>query len=48
MKNELKKVLEIVEKFNNGERISFGEVKTLAYTDISELDTEEWILFLIF
>ena len=42
MKNELKKVLEIVEKFNNGERISFGEVKTLAYTDISELDTEEW------
>lgn len=42
MKKELEKVLEIVEKFNNGERISFGEVKTLAYTDISELDTEEW------
>lgn len=42
MKKELEKVLEIVEKFNNGERISFEEVKTLAYTDISELDTEEW------
>lgn len=30
MKKELEKVLEIVEKFNNGERISFEEVKTLA------------------
>lgn len=42
MKKELEKVLEIVEKFNNGESITFEEIKTLAYTDISELDTEEW------
>lgn len=42
MKKELEKVLEIVEKFNNGESITFEEIKTLAYTDISELDAEEW------
>ena len=42
MKKELEKVLEIVEKFNNGESITFEEIKTLAYTDISELDTEKW------
>lgn len=42
MKKESEKVLEIIEKFNNGENITFEEVKTLAYTDISELDTEEW------
>ena len=42
MKKELEKVLEIVEKFNNDEGLTFEEVKTLAYTDISELDTDEW------
>ena len=42
MKKELEKVLEIVEKFNNDEELTFEEVKTLAYTDISELDTDEW------
>ena len=42
MKKELEKVLEIVEKFNNDEELTFEEVKALAYTDISELDTDEW------
>ena len=42
MTKELEKVLEIIEKFNNGESITFEEIKTLAYTDISELDPEEW------
>lgn len=42
MKKELEKVLEIVEKFNNDEALTFEEVKALAYTDISELDTDEW------
>lgn len=43
MKKELKKALEIVEKFNNGESLTLEEIKTLAYTDIRMLDTEEWI-----
>lgn len=42
MTKELKKCLEIVKRFQDGESISFGDVCTLAYTDIRMLDTEEW------
>lgn len=42
MKKESKEVLNIVKKFKCGENLTFEEIKTLAYTDIRMLDTEEW------
>ena len=41
-KNELKKVLNIVKKFKSGKNLTIEEIKTLAYTDIRMLDTDEW------
>ena len=39
---EIKEVLNIVKKFKSGGNITLEEIKTLAYTDIRMLDTEEW------
>lgn len=41
-KKELNEVLAIVDKFESGEDLTLSEIKTLAYTDIRMLDTEEW------
>lgn len=41
-KKELDEVLAIVDKFKSGEKLTLEEIKTLAYTDIHMLDTEEW------
>jgi len=41
-KKELDEVLAIVDKFKSGESLTLEEIKTLAYTDIHMLDTEEW------
>lgn len=41
-KKELYEVLAIVDKFKSGEKLTLEEIKTLAYTDIHMLDTEEW------
>ena len=41
-KKELDEVLAIVDKFKSGEILTLEEIKTLAYTDIHMLDTEEW------
>lgn len=41
-KKELDEVLAIVDKFKSGENLTLEEIKTLAYTDIHMLDTEEW------
>lgn len=43
MNKKVKKCLEIVKRFKAGENVSFDDVCTLAYTDISELETEEWL-----
>lgn len=39
---ELDEVLAIVDKFKSGENLTLEEIKTLAYTDIRMLDTDEW------
>lgn len=39
----MKKCLEIVKRFQNGESVSFEDVYTLAYTDISELEDKDWL-----
>ena len=41
-KKELDEVLAIVDKFKSGEKLTLEEIKTLAYTDVRMLDTEEW------
>lgn len=41
-KKELENVMNIVKKFKSGENLTLEEIKTLAYTDIRMLDTEEW------
>lgn len=41
-KKELDEVLAIVDKFKSGENLTLEEIKTLAYTDIHMLDTDEW------
>ncbi len=43
MKKDSKKCLKIAKKFKSGKSISFEDVYTLAYTDISDLENEDWI-----